>query len=146
MSETEGTNLSLSVLTDLNNRGLQDILIACVAGLKGFPEAINVIFLQADVQLCVIHQIRNSVKYPASKNHKAFMADLKPVYMAETVEGAVTALDELEEKWGRQYPIVIKSWCKKWPNLSVYFKYPADMWWVIYTTNAIDAVHRSFEN
>jgi len=139
LSETEGANFWLSVLTDLNNRGLQD-----VDGLTGFPEAINAIYPQAEVQLCVIHQIRNSLKYVASKNQKEFMADLKPVYKAETVEGAETALDDLEEKWGDKYPIVIKSWRKKWPNLSVYFKYPTDIRRVIYTTNAIEAVHRQF--
>jgi len=132
------------VLTDLNNRGLKDILIACVDGLTGFPEAINAIFPKTEVQLCVIHQIRNSLKYVASKNQKEFMADLKPVYKAETVEAAEIALDSLEEKWGGRYPIVIKSWRKKWPNLSTYFKYPDDIRRVIYTTNAIEAVHRQF--
>ncbi len=144
LSETEGANFWLSVLTDLNNRGLEDILIACVDGLTGFPEAINAIFPQTEVQLCVIHQIRNSLKYVASKNQKEFMADLKPVYKAETVEAAEVALDELEEKWGKKYPIVLKSWRKKWPNLSTYFKYPDDIRRVIYTTNAIEAVHRQF--
>jgi len=144
LSETEGANFWLSVLTDLNNRGLEDILIACVDGLTGFPDAINAIFPQTEVQLCVIHQIRNSMKYVASKNQKEFMADLKPVYKAETIAGAETALDALEEKWGKKYPLVIKSWRKKWTNLSVYFKYPPDIRRVIYTTNAIEAVHRQF--
>ena len=143
LSETEGANFWLSVLTDLNNRGLEDILIACVDGLNGFPEAINAIFPQTEVQLCVIHQIRNSLKYVASKNQKEFMADLKPVYKAETIAGAETALDALEEKW-EKYPLVIKSWRRKWANLSVYFKYPPDIRRVIYTTNAIEAVHRQF--
>jgi len=107
LSETEGANFWLSVLTDLNNRGLEDILIACVDGLTGFPDAINAIFPQTEVQLCVIHQIRNSLKYVASKNQKEFMADLKSVYKADTVEGAETALDALEEKWGAKYPVVI---------------------------------------
>jgi len=131
-------------LTDLNNRGLENILIACVGGLKGFPEAINSIFPNTEVQLCVIHQIRNSMKYVASKNQKAFMADLKPVYKAATKEAAEAALDDLESRWGDKYPIVIKSWRSKWDNLSVYFKYPADIRHVIYTTNAIEAVHRQF--
>ena len=144
LSETEGANFWLSVLTDLNNRGLEDILIACVDGLNGFPEAINAIFPQTEVQLCVIHQIRNSLKYVASKNQKEFMADLKPVYKAETIAGAETALDALEEKWGKKYPLAIKSWRRKWANLSVYFKYPPDIRRVIYTTNAIEAVHRQF--
>ena len=144
LSPNEGANFWLSVLTDLNNRGLEDILIACVDGLKGFPEAINTIFPRTEVQLCVIHQIRNSLKYVASKNQKAFMADLKPVYKAVSKEAAETALDELENRWGAQYPIVLKSWRSKWENLSVYFKYPADIRRVIYTTNAIEAVHRQF--
>ncbi len=144
LSESEGANFWLSVLTDLNHRGIEDILIASVDGLKGFPEAINTIFPQTEVQLCVIHQIRNSMKYVASKNQKAFMADLKPVYRAVSKEAAETALDELEKRWGAQYPIVIKSWRSKWENLSVYFKYPADIRRVIYTTNAIEAVHRQF--
>ena len=113
-------------------------------GLNGFPEAINAIFPQTEVQLCVIHQIRNSLKYVASKNQKEFMAYLKPVYKAETIAGAETALDALEEKWGKKYPLVIKSWRRKWANLSVYFKYPPDIRRVIYTTNAIEAVHRQF--
>lgn len=144
LSETEGANFWLSVLTDLNNRGVDAILIACVDGLKGFPEAINSIFPQTEVQLCVIHQIRNSLKYVASKNQKAFMADLKPVYRAVSKQAAEDALDELEKRWGEHYPIVIKSWRNKWENLSVYFKYPADIRRVIYTTNAIESVHRQF--
>lgn len=100
MSESEGANFWLSVLSDLQNRGVEDILIACVDGLTGFPEAINSIYPQTEVQLCVIHQIRNSIKYVASKHHKAFMADLKPVYRAVSKEAAETALDELEAKRG----------------------------------------------
>lgn len=144
VSESEGANFWLSVITDLSNRGIEDILIAAVDGLKGFPEAINAIFPQTEVQLCIIHQIRNSMKYVASKNQKAFMADLKPVYKAVSKEAAERALDELESRWGAQYPIVIKSWRSKWENLSIYFKYPADIRRAIYTTNAIEAVHRQF--
>ena len=144
LSETEGAKFWLSVLTDLNNRGLKDILIASVDGLKGFPEAINSIYPETEVQLCVIHQIRNSLKYVASKNQKAFMADLKPVYKAINKEAAEAALDALEVRWGGLYPIVINSWRNKWENLSVYFKYPEDIRRVIYTTNAIEAVHRQF--
>tara|TARA_B100001059_G_scaffold179222_1_gene179902 strand:- start:119 stop:1321 length:1203 start_codon:yes stop_codon:yes gene_type:complete len=143
-SENEGANYWLSVLTDLNNRGVKDILIACVDGLTGFPEAIGAIFPDTEVQLCVIHQIRNSMKYVASKNQKAFMADLKPVYRAATKEAAEIALDELEAKWGSSYPLVINSWRRKWGNLSVYFKYPEHIRKVIYTTNAVEAVHRQF--
>lgn len=144
LSETEGANFWLSVITDLQNRGVEDILIAAVDGLKGFPEAINAVFPETEVQLCIIHQIRNSMKYVASKHQKAFMADLKPVYRAANKGAAETALDELETRWGQQYPIVLKSWRSKWENLSVYFKYPPDIRRVIYTTNAIEAVHRQF--
>jgi putative transposase len=144
LSESEGANFWLLVLTDLSNRGVEDILIASVDGLSGFPEAIKTIFPMTEVQLCIIHQIRNSMKYVASKNQKAFMADLKPVYKAVSKEAAEMALDDLDSRWGEQYPIVLKSWRSKWENLSVYFKYPADIRRVIYTTNAIEAVHRQF--
>jgi transposase-like protein len=144
LSESEGAAYWLNVLTDLNNRGVQDILIACVDGLKGFPEAIAAVFPDTEVQHCVIHQIRNSLRYVGSKHHKAFMADLKPVYRAATLALAEAALDELEVKWGDQYPLVIKSWRNNWPTLSAYFKYPADIRKAIYTTNAVEAVHRQF--
>lgn len=123
---------------------MNDILIACVDGLTGFPEAINSIYPDTEVQLCVIHQIRNSIKYVASKHHKAFMADLKPVYRAVSKEAAESTLDELKEKWGAQYPVVLQSWRKKWDNLSHYFRYPATIRKVIYMTNAIESVHRQF--
>ncbi|MBB1480376.1 IS256 family transposase [Pseudoalteromonas sp. SG41-2] len=144
LSENGGANYWLSVLTDLNNRGVKDILIACVDGLTGFPEAIAAIFPETEVQLCIVHQIRNSMKYVASKNQKAFMADLKPVYRASTKEAAEIALDELEAKWGDAYPLVINSWRNKWHNLSAYYKYPEPIRRVIYTTNAVEAVHRQF--
>jgi transposase-like protein len=144
LSESEGANYWLSVLTDLHNRGVKDILIASVDGLTGFPEAIASIYPDTEVQLCVIHQIRNSMKYVASKNQKEFMQDLKPVYQAQTKQAAETALEELDVKWGKQYPLVIGSWQRKWENLSVYFKYPDYIRKVIYTTNAIEAVHRQF--
>jgi putative transposase len=144
LSESEGAAYWLNVLTDLNNRGIQDILIACVDGLKGFPEAIAAVFPRTEVQHCVIHQIRNSLRYVGSKHHKAFMADLKPVYRAATLTLAEAALDELEAKWGDQYPLVLKSWRLNWPTLSAYFKYPADIRKAIYTTNAVEAVHRQF--
>lgn len=144
LSDAEGAHYWLSVLTDLQNRGVKDILIACVDGLKGFPEAIETIYPDTEVQLCIIHQIRNSMKYVASKNQKAFMAELKTVYKAATKNAAEIALDDLESKWGKQYPVVLKSWRNKWDNLSVYFKYPEDVRTAIYTTNAVEAVHRQF--
>lgn len=144
LSDNEGANHWLAVLTELQNRGVEDILIACIDGLTGFPEAIATIFPQTEVQLCIIHQIRNSLKYVASKNQKAFMVDLKKVYRAASKELAETALDKLEEKWGDSYPIVIQSWRRKWDHLSAYFKYPEPIRKVIYTTNAVEAVHRQF--
>jgi len=144
LSESEGANFWLSVLTDLHNRGVEDFLIASVDGLTGFPEAIATIFPNTEVQLCVVHQVRNSLKYVASKNQKAFMVDLKRVYRATSKDAAEQALDELESRWGNLYPIVIKSWRTKWEHLSAYFKYPPDIRRVIYTTNSIEAVHRQF--
>lgn len=144
LSDQEGAHHWLSVLTDLNNRGVKDILIACVDGLKGFPEAIESIYPNTEIQHCIIHQIRNSIKYVASKNQKAFMADLKCVYKAATLNAAEIALNELDTKWGDKYPMVIKSWRNKWPTLSTYFKYPENVRKAIYTTNAVEAVHRQF--
>jgi putative transposase len=131
-------------VTDLHNRGIKDILIACVDGLKGFPEAIECIYPNTEIQHCVIHQIRNSMKYVASKNQKAFMADLKCVYKAATLNATEDALDELEAKWGDKYPMVINSWRSKWVTLSAYFEYPDYVRTAIYTTNAVEAVHRQF--
>ena len=144
LSESEGANFWLSVLTDLQNRGVSDILIASVDGLTGFPEAIASIYPNTEVQLCIVHQIRNSLRYVASKNHKAFLVDLKRVYRAKSLAEAEAALDELEALWGEKYPIVIKSWRTKWEHLSAYFKYPEDIRRIIYTTNSIEAVHRQF--
>jgi len=144
LSESEGANFWLAVLTDMQNRGLKDILIASVDGLTGFPEAIRTIFPKTEVQLCIVHQIRNSIKYVGYKNQRAFMADLKVVYRAVSKQAAEDALDKLEAKWGKQYPIVIQSWRRKWDDLSAYFKYPEDICRIIYTTNAVEAVHRQF--
>ena len=142
LSESEGANFWLYVLTDLQNRGVKDILIACIDGLKGFPEAINNIFPKTEIQLCVIHQIRNSLKYIASKNQKEFMEDLKLVYKASSKDLAEIKLLELEEKWGKKYPLVLKSWNNNWHNLSGYFKYPSEIRKMIYTTNAVEGLHR----
>jgi transposase-like protein len=144
LGESEGAKLWLQVLTDLHNRGVQDILIASVDGLKGFPEAINSVFPDTEVQLCIVHQIRNSLRYVGSQNQKQFAAELKAVYQAFTKEEAEYELEKLEEKWGKKYPIVFQSWRNKWDNLSVYFKYPEDIRRVIYTTNIIESVHRQF--
>lgn len=144
LSENEGANFWLQVLTDLNNRGVEDILIASIDGLKGFPEAINAIFPNTEIQLCIVHQIRNSIRYVASKNQKEFMKDLKLIYQAISKESAEEVLVQLENKWGKKYPIVIQSWKNKWENLSAYFKYPEDIRRIIYTTNIIESIHRQF--
>ena len=142
VSHSEGANFWLNVLTDLQNRGVKDILIACVDGLTGFPDAIHSVFPETDVQLCIVHQIRNSVKYVGSKSQKDFLADLKCVYAALTKDAAELALDKLDEKWGERYPIVIKSWRDKWENLSHYFQYTAAIRRIIYTTNIVEGYHR----
>lgn len=144
ISEAEGANFWLGVLTDLQNRGVMDILIASIDGLKGFPEAINTIFPQTEIQLCIVHQIRNSLKYIASKDQKTFMKDLKLVYQATSKDLAEQKLLELDEVWGKKYPIVIASWQKNWDNLSAYFKYPKEIRRIMYTTNIIEGVHRQF--
>jgi transposase-like protein len=144
LSEHEGANFWLQVLTDLTNRGVKDILIACVDGLKGFPEAIETVFPNTEVQLCIVHQIRNSLKYVGSKNQKEFMGDLKRIYKASNKELAAEELNILDGKWSDKYPIVIKSWRNNWERLSQYFKYPEDIRRIIYTTNTIEAVHRQF--
>lgn len=142
VSESEGANFWLQVLTDLQNRGLQDILIACTDNLKGFSEAIVSIFPETEVQSCIIHQIRNSIKYVASKDQKPFMADLKLVYRADTKAIAETELLNLEEKWGEKYPVVLDSWNRNWDKLSTYFAYTPHIRKLIYTTNAVEGFHR----
>lgn len=142
VSQSEGANFWLSVITDLKQRGVEDILIACIDNLKGFDEAIRTIYPQTEVQTCVVHQIRNSIKYVASKDQKAFMTDLKPVYRADNESQALSELESLKEKWGKKYPMVISSWENNWPKLSTYFKYPAGIRKLIYTTNTIEGYHR----
>lgn len=129
-------------LTDLQNRGVRDILIACEDGLKGFPDAINSVFPDTAVQLCIVHQIRNSIKYVGSKHQKEFMRDLKTVYQAVSKESAEDALDRLDAKWGEPYPIVIKSWRDNWGHLTEYFQYTAPIRKLIYTTNTVEGYHR----
>lgn len=142
LSESEGANFWLQVLTDLNNRGLEDILIACTDNLKGFTSAILSVFPKAEVQLCIVHQIRNSLKYVASKDQKEFMRDLKKVYRANSKELAEDELVNLESKWGDRYPVVIQSWQNNWEHLAQYFKYTAPIRKIIYTTNAVEGYHR----
>jgi len=141
INETEGAKFWLQVLSDLQNRGVKDILIASIDNLKGFSEAIESIYPQTEVQLCVVHQIRNSTKYVAYKDLKPVMTSLKKVYTASTKEQAETALDELEKEWKTKYPSMIKSWQTNWERLSNYFKYPQEIRKVIYTTNIIESFH-----
>lgn len=141
-SENEGSHFWLSVMNDLRARGIEDILIASIDGLKGFPEAIAQVFPKTEIQLCVVHQIRNSLKYVISKDQKAFMLDLKLVYKASSKDLAEHHLLELGEKWGKKYPAVIKSWQANWDSLSQYFKYPEELRRIIYTTNIVEGFHR----
>jgi len=142
ISQSEGANFWLQVLTDLNNRGLQDILIACTDNLKGFSEAILSIFPKTQIQKCIVHQIRNSLKYVASKDQKEFMIDLKLVYKAINKSVAEDELLKLSEKWGVKYPVVIESWERNWEELSAYFEYSEPIRKIIYTTNAVEGFHR----
>jgi transposase-like protein len=142
IGEAEGANFWLGVLTEMRNRGVEDIFIACVDGLKGFPEAIETVFPQAEVQLCVIHQIRNSLRYISYKHQKEFMKDLKLVYKASTEEAGRLQLDKLAEKWGGRYALAVNSWKNNWPRLSTYFKYPEEIRRIIYTTNLVEGLHR----
>jgi len=142
ISQSEGANFWLQVLTDLNHRGLKDILIACTDNLKGFSEAILSIFPKTQIQKCIVHQIRNSLKYIASKDQKAFMKDLKLVYKAINKEVAEDQLLNLEEKWGKKYSVVLESWKRNWEELSQYFEYTEPIRKIIYTTNAVEGFHR----
>ena len=142
VSQNEGANFWLSVLTDLQNRGVKDMLIACIDNLKGFAEAINSIYPDTEVQSCVVHQLRNSLKYVASKNQKEFMKDIKTVYQATAKSFAEDNLKIVTEKWSKKYPIVTDSWNNNWDKLSTYFKYTESIRRLIYTTNTIEGFHR----
>lgn len=144
LSENEGSHFWLAVMTDLRTRGVKDVLIACVDGLKGFPEAIGSAFPRAQVQLCIVHQIRNSLRYLGSKYHKEFIADLKEVYRAPTREVAEGALDALEEKWKAKSAMAVAGWRQHWPHLSTFFDFAPELRKMIYTTNAVEALHRQF--
>ncbi|HEY5038615.1 MAG TPA: IS256 family transposase [bacterium] len=141
-AQSEGANFWLGVINDLKQRGVQDILIACIDSLKGFDEAIRTIYPLTEIQTCVVHQIRNSLKYVASKDQKLFMTELKPVYRAGNEPAALDELAKLKERWNKKYPMVISSWEKNWSKLSTYFKYPAEIRKLIYTTNTIEGYHR----
>ena len=142
LGQHESATFWLQVLSDLSQRGIEDILIASIDNLNGFAEAIENIFPKTEVQLCVIHQIRNSMKYIPWKHYKEFMKDLKKVYQAASIELAEHQLDELDKKWGEKYPVVIKSWRTNWARLTQYFKYPEAIRKIIYTTNTVEGYHR----
>lgn len=144
IGEQEGARFWLSVFTELKNRGVEDIFIACVDGLKGLPEAIASVFPQAEIQLCVIHLIRSSLKYMPYKHSKEFTHDLKNIYRAETEEKAERYRDILEEKWGSKYPLAVRGWTQQWENIRTFFKFPEEIRRIIYTTNAVEALHRHF--
>lgn len=144
LSENEGAHFWLTVLNDLKSRGVKDILIACVDGLKGFPEAIENAFPQTQIQLCIVHQIRASLRYLGSRHHREFVADLKEIYRAPTLETAEIHLGKLEEKWTSKCPSAVAGWRANWANLSTYFSFPAEIRKMIYTTNAVEALHRQY--
>ena len=142
VDEAEGAKFWLSICNDLKNRGVKKILIACMDGLKGLPQAIKTVFPTVDIQTCIVHQIRNSIKYIASKDKKAFMKDLKEVYKAPTEELALAQLDNLKEKWGSNYGMVIDSWYNNWNNLDTFFKFSPQIRKLIYTTNVLEGFNR----
>ncbi len=141
LSETEGAKFWLNVLTELQNRGVKDILIACVDGLKGFPDAINTAFPETQIQLCIVHMVRNSVKYVPWKDYKAVTTDLKKIYQSATEDEALLALEQFSERWDNKYPQISRSWRAHWDNLNTLFNYPEDIRRAIYTTNAIESLN-----
>ncbi len=141
LAETEGAKFWLSVLTELKNRGVEDVFVACVDGLTGFPEAINTVFPMAQVQLCIVHQVRNSLKYVSYKDRKCVASDLKRIYRSATAEEAEMELEAFEEAWGEKFPSIGKSWRNNWDNLITLFDYPEDIRKAIYTTNAIESLN-----
>ena len=142
-NQSEGAKFWLQVLTELKNRGVEDIWIACVDGLKGFPEAIEAVFPRTQVQLCIVHQIRGSLNYVSWKQRKEVAADLKPIYQASTVEDAEQRLDDFAAKWDGAYPTISQMWRRNWEHLTPFFAYPADIRKVIYTTNAVESLNMS---
>ncbi|HFT1943846.1 TPA: IS256 family transposase, partial [Escherichia coli O157] len=141
LAENEGAKFWLNVLTELKNRGLNDILIACVDGLKGFPDAINTVYPEARIQLCIVHMVRNSLRFVSWKDYKAVTRDLKAIYQAPTEEAGQQALEAFASAWDSRYPQISRSWQANWTNLAMFFAYPADIRKVIYTTNAIESLN-----
>ncbi len=142
ISENESASFYASICSDLKNRGVKDILIACHDNLTGLSDAINAIFPKTRNQLCIVHQIRNSCKFVPYKDRKAVCADLKKIYGAVNLEDAELAKEEFREKWDQKYPNILKSWDRNWRELTVFFEFPAEIWRIIYTTNAVESYHR----
>lgn len=142
IESNEGAKFWLKVITELKNRGMTDILVACCDGLKGFPEAIEAVFPKTAVQTCIVHMIRNSLRYVGWKERKKVAADLRPVYTADTEDAAEAALTAFEEKWGEEYPMIGKSWRENWERIIPFLSFPKDIRKVIYTTNAIESINR----
>src|SRR5216683_6012131 len=142
-NDAEGAKFWLQVLTELKNRGVADVFIACVDGLKGFPESIATVFPEAQVQLCIVHQVRASLNYVSWKQRKQVAADLQPIYRASTVEEAEQRLNEFAAKWDGAYPTISPMWRRNWEHLTPFFAYPADIRKVIYTTNAVESLNMS---
>ena len=138
LEQTEGAKFWLKVITELKNRGVEDILIACVDGLKGFPEALETVFPKTTVQTCIVHMIRNSTRYVSWKDRKKVAKDLKPVYTAVDRDEAELALAEFEETWGQQYPMITQSWRSNWERVVPFLDFPPDLRRILYTTNAIE--------
>jgi len=143
IAKNEGAKFWLSVMTELKNRGLQDIFIACCDGLKGFPEAIEAVYPQTQVQLCLVHQVRHSLRYVSWKDRKAVAADLRTIYSAANLEAAEGALEAFAAKWDEQYPTISQSWKKNWARLIVIFDFAPEIRKAIYTTNAIESLNAS---
>jgi len=143
VSQNEGAKFWLNVLTELKNRGVDDILIACVDGLTGFPEAVQAVYPKTQVQLCIVHMVRNSLRYVGWKKKKAVAADLRSIYAAKTVDEAELALTTFCEKWDKEFPAISRSWLTHWENITPFFEYPDEIRKVIYTTNAIESLNMS---
>lgn len=141
IAQSEGAKFWLGVITELQTRGVKDILIACVDGLKGFPEAINAIYPQTHIQLCIVHMVRNAMRFVSWKDYKGVTSDLKAIYQAPTEEAAQAALQEFASKWDHKYPTIAKSWSENWANLNTIFRYPPQIRKAIYTTNAIESLN-----
>lgn len=142
LAETESSSFWLQVLSNLERRGVEDILIACIDNLKGFKEAIKAIYPKTDIQLCIVHQIRNSMRYVSWKHQREIIKDMKKIYKANNLEEAEVQLDEFEKKWKQKYPAMIMSWKRNWEQLATFFNYDQEVRRIMYTTNSIEGFNR----